>query len=317
MKEEQQAMSAFITKGRVMNCSDSDLFPELPSALNPSGEFGECRVEEKIVRYPLSFWKDGRMRADLSEFGAGEVVSRNEKNFREEVIRRLQERFNTAIVEVVSDVSEELERDRARPNKHRLRKKDLAESLARQPATDLVYANPFAEDKSILFGRYPDWLLARKDLKDQEKLILGRLLFPLPPICESWDKNLGVIIGLNQGKLGESLGKSRQWANDWLIELQGKRWIECTGPQGAKHVTRFLWKEGMPETCRTAQHVLAAKHAAQRGSACRTSQQQPATERGSTCHTARQVSQGIEKRDSKREERESSSPSSWFSGLKK
>src|ERR1700726_2359330 len=238
--------------------NQADLFPELPSVVSPGSDFGQVRVVEqnKILHYPRSFWKDGRMRADLSAYGAGEVVSRNEKNFREEVIRRLQEKFNTAIVEVVSDVAEELERDRARPNKQRLRKKDLPEVLARRPATDLIYANPFAKDKSQFFGKYPDWMLARPDLEDQEKLIYGRLLFPLPPICKNFYQNSGLIIGLNQGELGKSLGRSRSWANRWLVKLQAKLWLECTGKPGAKQVIRFFWKEGMPETCHTVAPVL-------------------------------------------------------------
>jgi hypothetical protein len=228
-----------------MNSSELLLFPELASSANPSGDFAQFRVGEKIVSFPFSIWKDGRMRGDLSALDAGEVVSRNEKNFREKVIRRLQERFNTAIVEVVSDVSAEFERDRAQPQKGRLRKKDLAKTFALQPATDLIYFNPFAEDRSQLFSKYPDWLLERKDLENQEKLILGRLMFPLPPICKSFDKNSGLIIGLNQAELGEALGRSRSWANRWLVKLQAKRWLECRGQPGAKKdkVTRFFGRK--------------------------------------------------------------------------
>jgi hypothetical protein len=293
-----------------MDSQQHELFDDFPRTADPRGNFAEFRVGRKIIQVPKTFWKDGRIRADLSEFGAGEVVSRNEANLQERVIQVLRQSFGT----IVEAVREEFARacTPARSIKPRLRKKDLAETLARQPATDLVYANPFAE-KTARFGRYPDWLLEREDLEDQEKLILGRLLFPLPPICKSWDPHSGAIIGLNQGKLGSSLGRSRQWANEWIIELQGKRWIECTGPQGAKHVTRFLWKEGMPETCRTAQHVSAAKPATQRSAACHTAQQRPATQRGGTCHTAQHVSQGVEKRESKREEREGSRSLGWGS----
>ena len=82
------------------------------------------------------------MRADLSEFGAGEVVSRNEKNFREEVIRRLQDKLNTAIEEVVSDVSEELN-ERARTRQSRLSNKRAQEESTIAPKR---YINPFAQD---------------------------------------------------------------------------------------------------------------------------------------------------------------------------
>jgi hypothetical protein len=265
-----------------MEAGQRELFPEIPAAVNPSSDFRQVRdVEQnKIIQYPVSVWKDGRMRADLSAFGAGEVVSRNEKNFREKVIRRLQEKLNTAIVEVVSDVSEELRREHARPA--RLRKGALR---AIAPA---LYINPFAEDRSLRFGKYPDWLLARRDLKPQEILIYGRLLFPLPPICKSWDKNLGVIIGLNQGELAKAFGKSRPWANQWLVSLQNKGWLECIGPQGAKQITRFPWKEGMPKTCQTYQHVLPGEHVARPDSACQASQH---------------VSQCLERIEKQREER--------------
>jgi hypothetical protein len=281
-----------------MSSNQSELFREFPRDVNPSSDFASFRVGKNIIHVPLSKWKDGRLRGDLSAQDAGEVVSRNEKNFREKVIRRLQEKFNTAIVEVVSDVSEELERERGRPGKQRLRKKDLADAFARQPGIDLIYANPFAVGgDNLRFARYPDWLLARQDLKDQEKLIYGRLLFPLPPICE----------------LGKSLGKSRQWANHWLVKLQAERWIECTGPPGAKKdkLTRFFWKEGMPETCHAVRQVLAAKPDTHHDSTCHTSEQRPATQCGSTCHAVQQVSQSLEKRDFKKNERRNLSSPVW------
>ncbi|MFZ3375156.1 MAG: hypothetical protein WA183_06350 [Chthoniobacterales bacterium] len=281
--------------------NQADFFPELPSVANPGSDFGQVRVVEqnKILHYPRSFWKDGRMRADLSAYGAGEVVSRNEKNFREEVIRRLQEKFNTAIVEVVSDVAEELERDRARPNKQRLRKKDLQ-------ALEFVYANPYVEDKSP-FGKLPDWLLARDDLKDIEKLILGRLLFPRPPICKSWNKDLGIITRLNQGELAKALAKSRPTINKWLISLQANKWIKCDGPPGAKQTIRFLWKDGMPETWRTCSHarqVSVGPPVAHADSSCSTSRQQPVTHANSACNTCAQVSLAVEtNRETKKTQR--------------
>jgi hypothetical protein len=288
-----------------------DLFGEvLPATVNPTSEFAQFRVVEqnKIIHVPRSKWKDGRIRGDLSKFGAGEVVSRNEKNFQDEVIRRLQEKFDAVIVEVVSDVSEELRRDRARPARPARPSKRALKAI-----TPTAYINPFAEDKSLRFGKYPDWLLACHDLKPQEILIYGRLLFPLPPICKSFDKNLGVIIGLNQGELANAFRKSRQWANEWIIKLQAKGWLECIGPQGAKQVTRFPWKQGMPETCQTYQHVSAAKPAPQHSSACLTSQQEHATPCAATCHTSQHVSQGIEKRETKRKEREDSQSLGWGS----
>src|SRR5439155_13227959 len=153
-----------------------------------------------------------------------------------------------------------------------------------------VDANPYAESQSVLFVMCPHWIAAREDLKDPETLIYGRLLFPLG-ICGSWDKKLGLIVGLDQEKLGKSLGRSRQWANRWLVSMELKRWLECTGPPGAKKdkLIRFFWKDGMPETCHTSWQVSAAKPATQPGRTCHTSEQQPATRHGRTCHTSWQV----------------------------
>src|SRR5436190_15930335 len=176
------------------------------------------------------------MRADLSAYGLDPVVRRSERAFWEEIVRRLQEKFNAVIVEVVSDVSKKVEGNRLPLRRPQVRKKDLR-------AVEFVYANPFVEDKSHLFGKYPDWLLAwsAEELKDPEKLIYGRLLFPLPPICERWNKELGVIIGLNQGELGNALSKNRTTVNKWLISLQAKKWLKCDGPSGARQTIKFLW----------------------------------------------------------------------------
>jgi len=281
------------------------VFEDVPRVAKQQSRFGEVRVDDKILPFAISRWKDGRMRADLSPYGLGEFVSRNERFFWEEIARQLKEKFNAAIAEVVSQIAER-ESERL-PRRRYPRKKDLAHAFSKS-AIDPVYANPFAESRSGLFVMCPDWLAAREDLKDPEKLIYGRLLFPLE-ICERWDKNLGIIIGLDQEKLGKSLGRSRQWANRWLLSMEFKRWLECTGPQGAKKdkLTRFFWKDGMPETCHTSWQVSAAKPATQPSRTCHTSEQQPATRHGRTCHTSWQVSEGIENREKRREKRKGSS----------
>ena len=66
-----------------MNSNQSELFREFPPDVNPSRDFASFRVGGNIIHVPLSKWKDGRLRGDLSAQDAGEVVSRNEKNFRE------------------------------------------------------------------------------------------------------------------------------------------------------------------------------------------------------------------------------------------
>lgn len=242
--------------------SQPEFFEDLPRC-NPGGRFAEVRVDGKVIPIGISVWKGGRMRADLSPCGAGEVVSRNSGLFWERVIRRLKETckarivevVNAEVVEVVSAISGELAVSKSWRSP-RLRKKDLAKEIA-LTIGNAIYANPFVEDRSQLFGKYPDWLLAVSDreLKPQEKLIYARLLFPLPPICRSFRKDTGEIIGLNQGALGKALGMSRPTANHWILCLQAKKCIECLGSQGSRQITRFFWKEWRPETCRTYQHV--------------------------------------------------------------
>ena len=185
------------------------------------------------------------------------------------------------------------------PHVPRTRKKDLGRKLV----ADFTYANPF-QDNSKNFGKGPDWLLQRPDLKPIEKLIYARLLFPLPPICKSFDQKLGVIIGLNQSELAKSLGTSRSTLNEWLVSLQFKGWLKFNGSPGAKQTVRFLWQEGMPETCRYVRQVEAVGPAGCPDKACRTSRQQPVGTSDTTCLHRRQVAEGIEKRKSHREERE-------------
>lgn len=232
--------------------SQPEFFEELPQSVNPSSDFIQARVDKnKIISIPISFWKGGRMRA---VYGREEFVSRNKGNLKERIIQALQHEFNTAIVEIVS---EEFAREQAsRPpiGRSRVRKKDIG----LDGAADLVYANPF-QDRSNNFGKGPDWLLQRRDLRPIEKLIYARLLFPLPPICEQWDQELGVIIELDQAELAKSLGINRSTVNKWLVSLQLKGWIVCNGNPGAKQTVRFLWKEGMPETCRHVPTGLGQK----------------------------------------------------------
>jgi hypothetical protein len=285
--------------------NQADLFPDLPSVANPSGEFAKFRVGEKIIQIPISFWKDGTKKIDLTEHGGPVVRSKihalaDQKAIEE--LRRIFESRDEVVREhderAIEFVQKLLAPDRAK-RPVRLRKKDLTES-----APELVFANPFTEDKSQFFGKYPDWLLQRRDLKWAEKMIYGRLLFPLPPICRSFDKNLGVIIGLDQGKLAEALGTNRTTVNQLLISLQAKAWLKCDGPPGAKQTTRFLWKDGMPETCRNVQQVLAGRPVAESNSSCRTSQQQPVAESNSSCRTSQQVTLAVEtSRETKRSKR--------------
>src|SRR4051794_4376427 len=63
--------------------SQPEFFEEFPQDPSPNREF--VRLDRKII--PVSFWKDGRIRADLSKYGKGVLVSRNRIN----LARRIRE----------------------------------------------------------------------------------------------------------------------------------------------------------------------------------------------------------------------------------
>jgi hypothetical protein len=280
-----------------VNERQHELFKELPQSKDPRAVLAEFRVGEKIIAVPLSFWKDGRARYDFTSLGGDFVMSRNLSKAEKLAEDELREIFQTAEVRAIEAVRRhfhEVERG-ARIKRPPIRKKDLI-----QPK-QCIYANPLIEDRTVLFGKYPDWLLARRDLGAHEKLVYGRLLFPLPPICDHFERTEGVIFGLDQTEVGKAVGMSRQTANKWLIKLQLKRWIICFGNSGAKQVTRFLWREGMPSTCRTAEQVDEKQGAPRSGASCDSIEQQPAMHSGATCHTAQQDPQVLETRERERE----------------
>ena len=271
-----------------MRANQSELFEEFPPGSNPHSDYAEFRVDKKVVQVPISFWKDGRANYDLTRLGGEIVRSRDPSKAQKQAEDQLRNIFQTGEVQAIEIVRNHFaQRQTQFPRPRRARKKDLR---AGEFDIDLVYANPFQES-SKNFGKCPEWLLERRDLKPAEKVIYARLLFPLRPICERFDQKLGVIIELNQEELAKSVGMRRSTANGWLISLQVKRWLKCEGNQGAKQTTRFLWKEGMPETCRYVRQVATTT--------CRESQQQPVDTSGKTCWHGRQVSEAIEKGESK------------------
>jgi hypothetical protein len=46
--------------------SQPEFFDEFPQSANPRRDFAKFRAGKKIIQIPCSFWKDGRIRADLS-----------------------------------------------------------------------------------------------------------------------------------------------------------------------------------------------------------------------------------------------------------
>jgi hypothetical protein len=290
-----------------VDANQTELFGEIPLSKDPRAVLAEFRVGEKIIAVPLSFWKDGRARYDLTSLGGDFIMSRNISKAEKLVEDELCEIFQTAEVRALEAVRRRFreEVDRRHPKRLRIRKKDFVHS------GECFYANPFVKDESILFGKCPDWLLARRDLTAQEKLIYSRLLFPLPPLCDRYEKEGGVIFGLDQGELGKALGISRPTANIWLVKLQAKGWLQSFGNPGAKQVLRFLWKEGMPLTCRTGQQVSSKQAVGMRSKTCDHVQQQAVAASDSTCRPVQQVSRALEKRELEREEREKKPSRPW------
>src|SRR5215203_5807057 len=92
-----------------------ELFEDLSLVeAKPGTEFAEFRIGNKIIPVPLSFWKDGRTRADLSAYGAGEIVSRNRSNLEQRVVGALGLVFET-LVEAVREEFARGQPPRTRP----------------------------------------------------------------------------------------------------------------------------------------------------------------------------------------------------------
>src|SRR5881275_713264 len=75
-----------------------EFFKEFPQSPDPNRDF--VRSGRKII--PVSFWKDGRIRADLSRYGKGVLVSRNRLN----LSKRIREIFANALAEADECVTE-------------------------------------------------------------------------------------------------------------------------------------------------------------------------------------------------------------------
>src|SRR6266487_4084278 len=277
--------------------SQPEFFEELPQSANPKRDFAEFRVGKKIIKIPLSIWKDGRMRADLTAYGGRCPVSRNGTNLQARIVEKLREHFG-AIVEAVYQEFSRV----GRPKAARPRSTNKLATLA-QASGEVRYVNPFAEKWT--FGKCPDWLLTRREPTAIEKHVYGKLLYPLPPICERFDQTMGIIFGLNQHELAKALGLPRQSVNVAVTSLRYRRLIECTGRAGAKLVVRFLWHEWIVATCQLSGQVAGLKPARRTDRpatpADRTCQE-PAISADSSCPNDCQVAQGLEKREPTKEE---------------
>ena len=211
--------------------SQPEFFEELPGATSPRRQFAEFRAGKKIIQIPYSVWKDGRMRADLSKYGAREVVSRNSANLQDRVIERLREHFGAIVEAVYHEFSRA-----GRPKAAKPRSSNKLAAIA-QSSAEIRYINPFAEKWT--FGKCPDWLLTKREPTAIEKHAYGKLLYPAG-VCERWDQTTGVIFGLNQAKLAKALGLPRQSVNVAMNSLRCRCLIECIGRPGRTARCAFL-----------------------------------------------------------------------------
>ncbi len=272
----------------------SELFKELVPTVNSDGQFLEYRSGKKIIQIPVSVWKDGRTRADLSAYDKGEIVSRNRFNLQERVENVLRSIFPS----LIESVREEFARDHSRsvtPRRNNKRPGGAIGSDAHR------YINPFVQDWA--FARCPDWLFSRRELTYAEKLVYAKLLFPLPrPLCEKFDQEQGVIFGLNQGELAKRIGIRRETANAALSDLRKRGLLEIIGRPGAKQVVRFFWHEWM-DTCAENAQVRAGRAVSGNHIGCVKGEQRGVRRNNTSCERNAQVPEGIEKRDGQREER--------------
>ena len=281
--------------------SQDELFGELPHATNPHRDFLCYRVGEKIIPVPCTVWKDGRIRADLSPYGGGTPTHRNRENLDQRIIEVLEKVFGDAI----EAVREELKRKPARRAQVRISNKLASRSAQTNPARE--YINPFLP-KLWTFAKCPDWLFSRREPSATEKRVYAKLLFPARPICRTWDQTRGVILGLDQGELANALGVRRPTVNLALKSLEARALIEMTGGAGAKQCVRFLWHPWMPEetrqTCTLNVQVCDSPPVRSLVEMCTETVQPAVRSPVEICTETVQVTQSIEEREQRRQERE-------------
>src|SRR5215831_18039933 len=81
--------------------SQKELFKEIAETIDPRADLGRYRVGRKIISLPRSYWKDGRIRVDLSRYGKGEVVSRNRLN----LAKRVREKLANLLAETDEEIA--------------------------------------------------------------------------------------------------------------------------------------------------------------------------------------------------------------------
>ena len=146
--------------------SQPEFFADLQSTPHPQREFAEFHVGKKIIKIPFSVWKDGRVRADLSKYGAGCPVSRSRDN----LCRRIADALRA-----VQAVSEEYDRVRQRPSRPRSVNK-LAPQVGPSTAA-LNFFNPKPLIAAFRFSPVPTWLRAVPQITPTEQLVYGAMIF--------------------------------------------------------------------------------------------------------------------------------------------
>jgi hypothetical protein len=294
--------------------SQPEFFGALPQNANPRRDFAEFRVGQKIIQIPCSIWKDGRIRADVSKYGAGEVVSRNATNLQDRVVEILREHFGAIVEAVYQEFSRA-----GRPKASKPRSSNKRAALQQPPAVVAPkrHINPFVKDVWN-FSKAPQWLLIRREPSLAEKLVYARLTYAPrekeeEKICKK-DIELGAIFELNQAKLANELGIRRECVCGALKSLRKRGLIDYTGNQGAKGCIRFLWHPWIPETCALNTQVSIPEPVRLDNRSCAPAAQPPVRFSHNFCAQKQQVSPSAEKREYTREERKRKVSSSSYNG---
>ncbi len=288
-----------------MESQQDELFEDLPRIGDPRGNFAEFRAGSKIIQIPLSFWKDGRIRADCTEYGAGEHVSRNGTNLQDRVIRALQNAFGTIVEAVRQEFEYAHVRTPTRPRQSNKR------ALDEEPIAAKRYINPFA--KGVWnFSKAPQWLLVRREPSPAEKLVYTRLTYSPrekeeEKICKTKDTNQGVILDLDQTKLANEIGVRRECVCGALKSLKKRGLIEYPGRPGAKGWIKFLWHPWMDQTCALNAQVGHGKPVRSDHRSCAENSQEPLRLPHKTCAERSQLSLCSENREKQRKEKKSHS----------
>jgi hypothetical protein len=163
--------------------SQPGLFEELPQRANPRRHFAE--LSGKII--PFSIWKDLRIRADLSSFGAGCPVSRNEEKLVEKIMDELEFRLGVDIerdsesLNLVRQIRSALERKTDRASKPRINNKlaHTAEPFPNEGNQSPEFINPklLIGTPGWEFGPSLKWLNDVDGISQAEKAVYGWMTF--------------------------------------------------------------------------------------------------------------------------------------------